>query len=468
MAVLLDPPYWLSRFIQRLLHKQPAYQIREDYATGNHPLPMGDPRYVRALSYLQHKAKTNYVGLANKAVTDRMRIRDFRFKGERDLDALKIWRANNMALGSQVAISKAAELSDVYAMVSPPREEGGEPIITIEDPRTCITEPDPMDPYESIAGLKFVEDTILERVVAVLYFPDTIHTFIGPSLNDFLTRDTQWSPENIVGGSGGFRQVSVQKNPLGKVPIVRGAWQPQWGQKGMAECEDGGWDIQDRINDTILSRMVITRSQAYRQRWVTGASITKHPDGSAKRNPFEPGADIVWAVQSADAKFGDFEQADITQILEAARDDIGDFAAITQTPVTYLTNKMVNVSGETLTAAQVSLMSKTRTRMEAMGWFFERVMKLCFLYKGDTEKANDLEAEVTWFDPETHSMMELGDFASKMSAANLPVQVWGPLIGLNQEQVDIAVEEGEKLRQAEEASQLRLAAAKPKPQVGNK
>lgn len=469
MAPLNDPPFYLHRLIQRLMHKQEDYQRREDYVVGNHPLPEGDPRYVKALRDLQLKSKTNYIALAHKAVTDRMRVRAFKFSGEIDKDAMRIWKANNMALQSQVAVGKAADLSDIYALVSPP-EDDGEPIITIEDPRTCITEPDPVDPMKAICGLKFYEDTILDFTVAILYFPERIYVFKGPKLRDFLDREKQYSPENIVNSSGGFVVVSIQDNPLGEVPLVRGAWQPKWGLRGMAECEDGGFDIQDRINWVVLSRLVVTKSQAYRQRWMTGAQIPKTKDGAAKKTPFEPGADMIWAVVDKDAKFGDFEQADIRQALEAARDDIGDFAAITQTPVTYLTNKMVNVSGETLTAAQTSLISKTKVRMEAMGWFFERIIKLCFLYKGDSTRAADVEAETLWADPETRSMAEVADMVGKFSAAGIPPRLTLEKTGyFSPEEVEVAVKEIEEAKAQEKADQLEMTkAAKPIPQAGAK
>src|SRR5688572_637381 len=156
-----DPEaFMLHRLIQRLMFRQGRYQVREDYAVGNHPLPEGDRRYVQALEHLQKKALTNYVGLANKAVVDGMSVMHFKFAGEFSEEARKIWRANNMDFQTPIAIGKAAQLGDIYAMVSPPIEEGGEPRITIEDPRVCIVEPDPLDPLEAVAGLKFYLDSL--------------------------------------------------------------------------------------------------------------------------------------------------------------------------------------------------------------------------------------------------------------------------------------------------------------------
>lgn len=461
--------FYLHRLIQRLLHRQKAYQVREDYTTGDHPLPSVDPRYSHALRDFQRKARTNYVALAQSAVTDRMRVRAFKFGGEVDKDAMKFWKANNMAMKSQEALRKAASLSDVYGLVLEPTEDFPQPRITIEDPRICIVEPDPLDPLQSVAGLRFYEDSVLERLIAVLYFPDRTTVFIGPGTQDFLQRESELSSKNILSHVGGFKKLASQVNPIGKVPLIRGSWRPEYGIAGMAECEDGGWDIQDRINLVVLQRLVITHSQAFRQRWMTGAQVAKSKDGRAKRLPFEPGADMVWAVVDPDAKFGDFEQADITQVLEAARDDIGDFAAITQTPVTYLTNKMVNVSGETMTAAQASLISKTKTRMEVMGWFFEQIIKLCFMYTQDATRASDVEAETLWVDPEMRTMAEIADMVAKFAAASPGLLRFAcERAGLTPEEVDFVMDEHERLTAEEQKAEIELAKANSKPAFGSK
>lgn len=468
LALLLDDPdgYYLHRLTQRLMHRQKAYEVREAYASGDHPLPTTDPRYQHALKELQRKARTNYIALAQAAVSDRMRVRAFKFKGELDEDAMKIWKANNMAMNSTIAISTAAKLSDVYALISPPKEEGGLPVISIEDPRVCITEPDPENPLDAIVGLRFFEENVQGNVVAILYYPDRIVGFRGPGIRDFLDRETSYTPQNIVNEVGGFQKIFDKPNSLGRVPLIRGPWRPEYGLVGMAECEDGGWDIQDRINWGVLSRLVITRSQAYRQRWMTGAQVAKGKNGVAKKTPFEPGADMVWSVVDKDAKFGDFDQADITQALEATRDDVGDFAAQTQTPVTYLTNKMVNVSGSTLTAAQASLISKTRTRMEVMGWFFEQIMKVCFLYMGDPERAKDVEAETLWIDPEMRTMAEIADMVGKFAAASPALLPFAAeRAGLTPEEVELLKQEHERLIKQEQDAAMQLAKASKPPQA---
>jgi hypothetical protein len=205
--------------------------------------------------------------------------------------------------------------------------------------------------------------------------------------------------------------------------------------------------------------MVIMQAQAYRQRWVTGAQSLKG-SGKNKSLTFDPGANMVWAVVDAGAKFGDFDQADLEPILRAEDSDVGNFSAITQTPVSYLSNKLVNVSGETLTAAQASLVSKVKTRMEVMGWFFEQIIKLCFAYQGDSTRATDIEAETLWIDPEMRTMAEVADMMSKFvtaSPAMLPFAA--EKAGMTPEEVDHLMEQHEEMTAKEQQAQMDLAKA---------
>ena len=383
-----SPRWYLSRLQQRLLARQARYDKLERYAIGNHDLPNGDKRYVVALRELQRKCRTNYCQLVYRAVTQRMKVTGFQFGPEQqdDEDAKAIWNYNDMDLQSTILLKNAAIFGDTYILVSPPIEPDGEPLMTAEDPRQCIVEPDPRRPGHSLAGLKMWQDDLTSTTVAILYTPDSIYEYVGPSVTDVVGTDGNNLTHLTAGrtsSAGQFVLQSVQPNPAGQVTLIRGNWQPSFGSQGRGEFEDV-IDIQDRINYTILMRLVIAKSQAFNQRWVTGAKKGQGED-------FKPGSDMVWATQNAEARFGQFEAVDLTQILEAVRDDVGDMAAISETPATYLMNRMVNVSGDTLTQDQSALVTKVGLRQEAMGWMYEKAMRAAFAFKGDEAKAKETE-----------------------------------------------------------------------------
>lgn len=447
--------FWLDRLAQGLIDRQPRYDTLESYVCGDFNLPSGDPRYVKALRELQEKAKTNYIALVTSSPVERMQVQGFRFGNDPDTpadnDANEIWQYNNMDLMSEIAHLTAATYSRSYIMVSPP--SGGKyPIITIEDPKQVIVEHDPADMNKIRAGLKMWEDDVLGSSIAVVYLPDSIHYFRGQSSNFYKNIDYDIMKQRVL-NSGNWEYMGGHVNTLGEVPIVPMNWRPGLHGTSKAEAEEG-FTIQDRINATILDRMIISRSQAYKQRWAAGIKIPKNDSGQAKP-PFDPGADILWAVESPEAKFGEFREADITMILKAVRDDVGDLAAITKTPPHYLLGEIVNASGDALKAAETGLVSKTKARMKTAGWTWEKVIKLAFGWLGDLEKQNEVLAETIWADPESRSRAELADAILKETQMGLPPEMAFERLGLTPSQIERAM----KLKRAEEMRQAVMLAA---------
>lgn len=447
---------WLSRLAQGLIDRQPRYQMLEDYACGNFRLPSGDPRYVKALRELQEKSKTNYVGLVTNAPCERMEVQGFRFGNDPDTPAdekaNEIWQYNNMDLQSQIAHITAATMSRVYVMVSPPTEGDKYPIITVEDPKQTIVEHDPARPNLIRAGLKMWNDDIIGSAMAVVYLPNSIHYFRGKISSYYQNIDYDTLKDRIV-NAGNWEYFGMEVNPLKEVPLVPLNWRPGLHGTSMAEAEEG-FSIQDRINATILDRMIISRAQAYKQRWAKGITIPTTDSGHVKP-PFDPGADILWAVESPDAAFGEFKEADITMILKAVRDDVGDFAAITKTPPHYLLGEIVNASGDALKAAETGLVSKTKARIKTAGWTWEKVIKLAFGWLGDRDKQNEVLAETIWADPESRSRAELADAILKETQMGLPAEMAFERLGLTPAQIQRAMQ----LKRAEEMRQAVMMAA---------
>lgn len=443
-----SPRWYLTRLTERLMSRQTRYRVLENYAVGKHPVPNGDKRYVSALGDLQRKCKTNYIGLVINAVTSRMRVRAFTFDdtGEFDEDAREIWKYNSMDLQSEEIFKIGGTLGDCYVLVSPPDpalDDTGLPIITAEDPTCCITEEDPRYPQRSLAGLKIYQSDVDGHIYGILYLPEAVYTYVAPNPGADRGVDTATLTKVLTShpSAGGFVLEDVQPNPAGKVTLIRGNWQPAFGTMGRGEAEDV-LTIQDRINHTVLDRLIISKNQAYHQRWISGTDVR----GSSKdgKGPWKPGSDVVWAHPNENAKFGQFDQADLTQTLQAIRDDVGDLAATSMTPASFLMNRMVNVSGDTLTQDQSALVGKVRLRMQTMGQMFVEAMRVAFLLKGDATKAKATEASTVWEDPEVRALSELADALGKLVAAGIPLEVAMRQLGYSPEDIDLAKKQAEE------------------------
>lgn len=466
MADETEARMWLDRLAQGLIDRQARYEYLENYVNGNFKLPTGDPRYVKALKELQEKSKTNYVGLVTNAPCERMQVQGFRFGNNPDTPAdetaNEIWQYNNMDFNSEIAHVSAATYSRVYIMVSPPRPGSKYPLITVEDPKCCIVEHDPIDQNLIQAGLKMWEDDIAGYTLAVVFLPDSIHYFRGKPSNYYKNIDYDLLKQRVSSSSGSWEYEGSSVNTLGEVPLVPLNWRPGLHGTSKAEAEEG-FPIQDRINATILDRMIISRAQAYKQRWAKGIKIPKNDQGLAKP-PFDPGADILWAVESPEAQFGEFKEADITMILKAVRDDVGDFAAITKTPPHYLLGEIVNASGDALKAAETGLVSKTKMRMKTAGWTWEKVIKLAFGWLGDTTKQNEILAETIWADPESRSRAELADAILKETQMGLATEIALERLGLTPAQIQrntVLMRQQEMREAMMMAAQTQMRPARP-------
>jgi hypothetical protein len=540
--IKMGSPEWWRRFlIKELMSSQQRFELLDDYASGNHPVPTADRRYFKALKEVQRKARTNYYGMITKAPIERMRVKGFRFgeDGSADDTAKMIWSFNDMDYQSQYLFANGATFGRSYLLISPPEEgkevlvpdtsdkakqfaedqakkpdpkqkepvapkkptdqdseekpkpddkddlnkkfpvsKAGEdfkfpdredpdkpkmtkkalPVMTWEDPRMCITFQDPIHPTRSLAGLKLWMDVVTGKVLCILFLPDKIYWYEGPKTSDIEGMPLDKLEHTLSSAEGTFKLVRTEKNEIEEVPLVYIEWRPE----ALAECEDL-LDVQDRINLTILHRLVITQNQSFRQRWMSGASPAKGSKKGAQKPAFDPGADMLWVTDNPDAKFGDFAQADIRQVLEAIRDDIADMAALSKTPVHYLMGKLANVSGDTLTQGESGFVSKIKMRMASVGWGLEKAMKIAFKYIDESEKAEQVDAEVIWADPEVRTRAEIADAAVKEAQvlAEAPPYALALVLkrmGFDPDEIKFAMAERERFEQEQRAREEQLLA----------
>ena len=410
-----SPGWWLRRLGMRLEHDRARFDRLEAYARGNHPLPLGNEKMRTTYRRFQRMARANFTGLVAESVRERLQVTGFSTGGGgdagADAQAWATWQANHMDADSGLVHQAAVEMSRAYVMVGADTAGGtARALITGEDPRQVVHESDPQTRRRVRAALKLWADDVDGGRRAVLYLPDGVVYFTGPKDGRFAESGAAgWELDTAEGDDG----VADPVLP-GLVPVVPFVNRPSLSGDlpggGLGEFEDV-IDIQDRINITLLDRMIISAMQAYRQRWAIGVTI------DPKDPPFEPGADLLWHVPAADARFGDFQEADLRQVLDAAKEDIRQLAAITRTPPHYLVGELNNVNGETLKATETGLVAKCSARKLHFGESWEQVNRLAALVEG-RQVAED--AEVIWADSESRSVAELADAAVKKQAAGVP------------------------------------------------
>ena len=404
-----SPAWWLLRLGARLDAEREQMNLLARYDAGDHPLPTGHRRAAETYRRFQRQSRTNFCGLVVESVLERLRVVGFRLgadEGGADADAQRIWQGNYLDADSGLLHRAALVMGRAYAIVGPDPERPDTPLVTIEDPRQVIHAADPVRRRRTRAALKVWCDDVDGYDRAVVYLPDGVYYYRATS-KDAARRwsATRWVVDQEEGQDG-----RADAPIPGTVPVIPFINRADLHGRGMGEFADVV-DIQDRINNTVLNRLVVAAMQAFRQRVLTG------PELEREDIPFDPGADLLWVLDDPNFRITELGQADLTPLLRAVEADVRDLAAITRTPPHYLLAGIINVSGDALKAAETGLVSKTLERQRQFGESWEQVLGLALRLVG---RDMPVDAETIWADPESRSMAELADAALKKQSVGVP------------------------------------------------
>lgn len=92
-----------------------------------------------------------------------------------------------------------------------------------------------------------------------------------------------------------------------------------------------------------------------------------------------------------------------------------------------------------------------------MGWSHELVLKLCFLLMGNTEKAQEVEAQTLWDNPEMIDLTAAGDFLAKGATAMLPLELMMDRLNYTPDEIEFAIKDRERQQQQDLEQQTQLA-----------
>ena len=402
--------WWLQRLTTKLLNDRPGFQTLDDYYTGEAAVPTLASKAVRdAYRRLMRMSRTNFAELVVEALRERVAPNGFRTGAEGDtLDdktAWGYWQANSLDADFALITSACFSMGVAYGMVGDIDDELGVPTMTPEDPRQVTVEMDPTRRRKAVAGLKCWTDDGVDY--AYLYLPGLVYRY---------TRDAGGHFDPNVDT---FELDEVMKLDAPIVPIVRFACRPDMYGHARGEFEPH-IGILDRINYTVLSRLEIATLQAFKQRAIKGIPATDINGVAINYDDMfaaDPGA--LWLLP-ATADIWESGGVDLGPIRQAIRDDVQDLAAVTRTPLFYLSPDAANGSAEGASLAREGLVFKAYDRLAQLGESVEQWMSYAFLLAGDTVRASRADMEVLWAPPERFTLAERYDAATKAQAAGVP------------------------------------------------
>lgn len=452
-----SPGWWLQRLSRKLEARNRDRLTRLDaYRRGNPPLPTSAQNAHRAYQAFQKKARLNLAQLAVETARERMTPTGIRTGagGDQNGDeqAWLWWQANGMDVKVADVFDSMLSLGDGYMIVG--LDECDEVVITAEDPRQVVTEHDPLDQRRVRAALKMFHDPVAEADFAYLYLPGELHVASRPRRtyrtvsHRFSSATWEWDEERSDAYAPGLEDA---------VLVVRFR-----NRHGVGEFEDH-LDVLDRINHELLQRMVITTMQAFRQRAIKGDLPEHYPEGHPQAGEpidydeifvADPGA--LWMIPGA-AEMWESSQTDIRPLLDAVKDDVQHFCAVTRSFVPMFQNDGANQTAEGASTAREGQVFRVEDRiMRAKDGLID-VLALAFRLKGDEQRAQRDQLAVLWAPVERRSLAERADAASK-AAADMDVET--RLVEIWQFTPSQAREIADKLRMEKLDDPLVAAAAR--------
>lgn len=416
----MTPDEWRLELAHKLDTTRPAMVKANNYYNGTQPLAFIDPEMRRQLGRRLVEVTVNWPRLIIDSLEERLDVEGFRLARDLPTDAelWRIWQVNNMDESSQQAHVDALVYGASYVMVgvSP---DPATPRLTVESPMQVTVERDAAT-GQILAALKRYRDHD-GYTVGVVMTPDQVVTYKSTTATEDYGSEIpalSWQP------------IDAQANPLGVVPIVALVNRPRPGVlNGVSELADI-MPLADGVNKLASDLLTTAEYTAAPRRWITGVAPSManatgeqlREIAQTIREEFEKSrASKLWMAPSADTKFGQFDGADLTGFINGMDAFIKQLAAIAALPPHYVGLSAENnpASAEAIRSAEASLVTRARRRQRIWGGAWEDVMRLAVHVRDGVTPTNLSELETVWANPETRTIAQAADAATKLYTAGV-------------------------------------------------
>lgn len=420
------------------------YARSERYYDGKHDLAFATEKFQNTFGSLFREFALNLCPVICDAVRDKLHVTGFSTEDagtSSRADAVSsaaraVWQRNRMHTRAGEIHKQALKCGDAYMIVWP--DEVGRSMLYPNRAANCTIVYEDDSPGRVRWAAKYWR--MADKFIRLnLFYPDRIEKYISttecdgslPDANGFQpfadieTQGRRDGTTTIVRGSAPpsprlrvSASDSVIPNPYGVVPVFHFANNADIGLPGRSEL-DAAIPIQDGLNKSVLDMLVAMEYSAYRQRWAAGIEIEYDSDGKVVA-PFTAGIDHLWISENPNAKFGDFEAAQLDQFLKVKDGFRVDMAAVTGTPLDYfMQNSGGFPSGESLRKAETRFLAKIRERQETFGQVWADVMAFALMIEG---RDRDVSLITEWEDPAPVAEREILENILLKKQIGLPVE----------------------------------------------
>jgi hypothetical protein len=418
--------------LDRIKARSAVYQEFYDYYEGRHQMTFSSEKFKNKFGKRLQKLHENLCRTVVKAPASRLEVIGFQSESE-DIQkiAWEIWKRNNMPLEAGKAHREAFKTGDSFAIVWPDKK--GKARIYPQTAANVVCWKDAETGEITKAAKRWLGSD--KKFYLTLYYPDRIEKYISKNALEAGAPD---SPEFIP------RAVTGEKfplaNPFGRVPVFQFTFDEEANDASNSILTDV-IPLNDALNKAYVDIFVAQEFNAIRQRWMTGIQFEKDDETGKPIIPYDFDSQ-AWNAEGAEAKFGEFSDAQLEQMLKVKQECVRDIALVSGIPPSYFNLDTTDFpSGEALRKIEARFTAIVQDAQRSFGDAWGEAMGFALQIEGGTEK----EIEVQWTDAAPIGESEQLDNALKKKNLGWSIEQIQRDFGLSDKQItDMAAESAER------------------------
>jgi hypothetical protein len=382
------------------------YALYGDYLAGYHRAMVAAQAYEQTFRSVIARTRANICPAIVRAHTDRLRLTGFSPHPDDGNEATAaaawgLYQERRLTKTFNYVFGQAVGLGDAYVRVWPDKTgraqftafRGDQIVVRYANDEGAITLRD--GAAVEYAGAKPGELECAAQLwqegsqySLLLYYSDRLSYY-----------QTKPNTTTLPDKAAAFSPVREVANTYGRVPLFPFPFEGGPGQYGTSILAPVV-PLQDLYNKTLVDREVAAEFAAWPQRYAIGLEPDYDANGKAIPLPYKVGIDRMLTVANPDAKFGQFDAANLEQYNLKARDLLDAISTVSTVPQ-HLFNRGMGVppSGEALKTAEAGLVARVGDTQTDFGAQAADVLAFGLVIEGRIARIEDAHIEPDWRDP---------------------------------------------------------------------
>jgi hypothetical protein len=410
LTALLSGSPVVARMYRDLKRALPMMAQVDRYLEGDHPLAFASDKFQTAFGDVFKEFADNYCPKVISAVTDRLKIEGVTVADKGAQKAVDEWlKANRLDRLSDDVHESALSYGDGYVVLAQTAAgdwrlyaQNSDEVRVLYDPedRTRIhcaikvwrqlDGSHRLNLYQRESTIRFVTEPRPETVTAAL--SGDVCTPLPANLSEFRP---------YAGDEAG----PVVPHAAPGCPVFHFPHQPRRDGHGRSRLTDI-IPVQDALNKTVCDALVGAEFHALPQRYAAGIEMEIDEATGKPKAPFIADTLRLWVTGNGEARFGQFNAADLSQLREQAEGFRIEIARLGDIPLHFLTlGEGSFPSGEALKTAEKPLMAVVSDLQVLWGDAWEDAVMLWFLLSAGVTVA----AEAKWANTSSRNEKEAAE-----------------------------------------------------------